>query len=86
MAQEPDLTNLLVSYAVDIKPLFSQSQRDCMLQRRKWDLFDYDAVKKKARAIYVAVQDGSMPQPPETRWPEDRVALFKKWMDEGCQP
>jgi hypothetical protein len=85
MAQEPDLTILPVSYAVDIKPLFSQSQRDCMLQRRKWDLFDYDAVNKRARAIYVAVQDGSMPQG-ETPWPEDRVALFKKWMDEGCQP
>ncbi|MGA7220961.1 MAG: hypothetical protein WBX38_21780 [Candidatus Sulfotelmatobacter sp.] len=85
MAQEPELTDSPVGYAADIKPLFTQSQRDCMLQRRKWDLFDYETVKKKARAIYAAVADGSMPQD-GPRWPDDQVALFKQWMDEGYQP
>jgi hypothetical protein len=85
MAQEPEHSNRPVSYALHIKPLFSQSQRDCMLQSRKWDLFNYADVQNKAQAIYARVESGSMPDDDTAPWPDEWVALFKRWIDEGCK-
>jgi len=71
-----------VSFEDDIKPLFRQKDRD----RMEWafDLWDYEAVKENAEGIHERLEGGDMPCDGE--WPEEQVALFKKWMDEGMSP
>jgi hypothetical protein len=39
-------------------------------------------VRANAENVYGTVASGSMP--PDDPWPDDRVGLFKRWMDEGC--
>ena len=46
------------------------------------DLYDYERVKDRAAEILERLADGSMPC--DEAWPEDRVTLFRRWMDEGC--
>jgi len=48
------------------------------------DLSSYEDVKARASEIYERLEDESMPcdQP----WPPDRLALFKRWMEEGLAP
>ena len=65
-----------LSFVRDLKPLF----RDNMLGFGL-DLYDYEQVKGRAAEILERLADGSMPC--DEAWPEDRVALFRRWMDEG---
>ncbi|MDQ2680004.1 MAG: hypothetical protein M3Y21_03145 [Candidatus Eremiobacteraeota bacterium] len=74
-------------FAVDIKPLFTQLDRDHMM--KMFDLWKYDDVKASAAGIYKTLQDQSMPpkgSEPQAPWPVEDVALFKAWMDAGCAP
>ena len=71
---------MALSFTNDIRPLFRDTDVETM-KRFGLDLSSFEQVKAKAREIYVAVEDGSMPCDEE--WPKDRVALFKRWMDEG---
>jgi len=48
------------------------------------DLSSYEDVKAKAEAIYSRLEDGSMPC--DESWPKERVATFKRWIDEGMEP
>ncbi len=48
------------------------------------DLFSYDEVKTQAAEIYARLKDGNMPCD-EPR-PGERLALFKRWMEEGLAP
>ena len=48
------------------------------------DLSSYEEVKAKALEIYARLEDGSMPC--DEAWPEERLELFKQWMDEGSAP
>jgi len=41
-------------------------------------------VKARVAEIYEALANGSMPC--DEPWPEERLALFKQWMDEGVAP
>jgi hypothetical protein len=45
------------------------------------DLSSYDQVRQQAAQIYATLEDGSMPC--DEPWPKAKVALFKRWMDEG---
>ena len=69
----------MASFAQDIRPLF----RDSDIQRMSFafDLSRYKDVKGNAAAIAHRLSDGSMPC--DGPWPEDRVALFRQWMNEG---
>jgi hypothetical protein len=66
----------------DIKPLFRDEDQDNMLGFGL-DLYNYEQVKDRAAEILERLADGSMPC--DEAWPEDRVALFRRWMDEGCR-
>jgi hypothetical protein len=80
---------MALSFAADIKPLFTAMDRDHMLnQVGMFDLWSYDDVKANASAIYSAVKNGTMPPPSsgEKRWPSTQVDKFKQWMDGGFQP
>lgn len=78
-----------ISFAADIKPLFTKMDRNHMLNLvGMFDLWDFEDVKANASAIYEAVKSGGMPPPDsgEERWPASQVDIFKAWMDGGFQP
>jgi hypothetical protein len=70
-----------LSFARDIGPLFRDEDHGTMLGFGL-DLHDYAEVKDRAGEILERVSDGSMPC--DEAWPEDRVALFRRWIDDGC--
>ena len=49
-----------------------------------FDLRSYDDVRENAAEILERVEDGSMPC--DAEWPEERVALFRAWIDAGMAP
>lgn len=70
------------SFAQDIRPLFRD--KDVQEMRYAFDLRNYDEVKSHAQAIYDRLRDGSMPC--DGVWAEDRIALFRQWMEDGHVP
>jgi len=75
---------MALSFASDIRPLFRDSPDVETMKNLGLDLSSYDEVKQSAVAIHARVAEGSMPC--DEPWPDDRVALFKRWMDEGMAP
>jgi len=73
-----------LSFASDIRPLFRDSPDVDTMKRMGLDLSSYEDVKAQAEGIYSRLADGSMPC--DGPWPEDQVAKFKSWMDEGMKP
>jgi molybdenum cofactor biosynthesis MoaF-like protein len=74
-----------LTYAHDIRPLFRDTDIACMRPRGK--LLDdptWMCKPANARQVLNAVKAGRMP--PDTRWPPERVALFKQWIDQGLNP
>jgi len=67
------------SFASDIRPLFRDSDIEEM--QFAFDLSQYEDVKANADGIYDRLAEGSMPC--DGAWPEDRIALFRQWMEEG---
>ena len=70
------------SFAQDIRPLFRA--KDVQEMRFAFDLSQYDEVKANAQGIYDRLAGGSMPC--DGAWAEDRVALFRQWMEQGYVP
>jgi hypothetical protein len=70
------------SFARDIRPLFRD--RDVEEMRFAFDLSNYDDVKNNAAAIHGRLADGSMPC--DGPWPEDHIAVFMQWINEGYSP
>lgn len=64
----------------DIRPLFREG--DVEVMEFAFDLSSYDEVRANAEGIYERVEDGSMPC--DGAWPEERVRLFRAWIDAGC--
>jgi len=75
---------MALSFASDIRPLFRDTPDVDSMKDYGLDLSSYAEVKARAKDIYSTLEDGSMPC--DGAWPEDRVALFKRWMDEGMAP
>lgn len=78
-----------LSYATDIKPMFTPMDQDHMLnQVGLFDLWNYDDVKSNASSILSAVQSGTMPPKSsgEPRWTKEKVNTFQQWMSEGYPP
>jgi hypothetical protein len=75
---------MAVSFATEIRPLFRDSPDIDTMQGFGLDLSSYDDVKARASEVYARLQDGSMPC--DDAWPAERLALFKRWMDEGMAP
>jgi hypothetical protein len=76
--------NRATSYKLHIAPLFTKEQQECM--SGKFDLFSYLDVKQRCSVIYSRLADKSMPQDESNPWPYEWIALFKRWIDEGCAP
>jgi CDGSH-type Zn-finger protein/truncated hemoglobin YjbI len=75
----PDET---VSFEAHIKPLFREHDRQSM--SFAFDLWSHDDVQAHATGILQRLSDGSMPCDGE--WPAERVGVFKRWTETGCQP
>lgn len=72
-----------LSFARDIRPMFTQMDVDHMLA--DMDLSNRDSVYQHADAIYAAVLAGTMPPPSsgEPRWTPEQCARFKAWHEQG---
>lgn len=67
------------SFDADIRPLFRESDRDEMAWA--FDLWAYEDVREQAEVIHERLEDGTMPC--DEPWPEERVAIFRSWIDQG---
>lgn len=74
---------MAISFATNIRPLFRASDIDSM-KDFGIDLSSYEDVKRKAKAIYARLEDGTMPC--DEPWPVEHLQLFKQWMEEGMAP
>ena len=70
----------VVGYDRDIRPLFRE--KDITSMSRAFDLASYSDVRANADGILARVTDGSMPC--DGPWPQERVELFRRWVDAGC--
>jgi hypothetical protein len=68
-----------VSFDRDIKPLFRDRDRGAM--KFFVDLWLYDDVARESDAILERLRDGSMPC--DGPWDDERIALFRQWVDGG---
>ena len=76
---------MAISYAKDIKPMFTALDQDHMLNEQgMFDLWDYDEVKSHAAGILGAVKSGRMPPSgEEPRWSPEMVKKFEDWINQG---
>ena len=70
-----------LSFEQDVKPLFRERDRATMLSVAKFDLWEHDDVAGRSSAILGRLEDGSMPC--DQAWPDDQVAVFRRWIDAG---
>lgn len=75
---------MALSFAKDIRPLFRDTPDVDSMKDYGLDLSSYAKVKDQAGVIYGRLQDGSMPC--DGAWPAERLALFRRWMDEDMAP
>jgi hypothetical protein len=80
-----------ISFKTSILPLFTEI--DIAHMKKAFDLSQYGDVKANAQAILGRLMGATgpvMPPPPSTGgkgpWSAQQIALFKKWIDEGCSP
>ena len=78
-----------VSFAKDIKPFFTETDRDHMLNMvGMFDLWSASDVCSNYEQILDAITSKRMPIP--TPWPDAEIAkfqpLFEAWKNGGCQP
>ena len=79
------MSKSFVSYAKDIKPLFTEVDRDHM--SFMFDLWSYDDAKSNANNIYEAVSNQTMPPANAGGpWPQSKIDTFKAWIDGDFQP
>jgi hypothetical protein len=69
-----------VGYGRDIRPLFRE--KDVSSMSFAFDLQSYDDVRANANGILAQLSNGSMPC--DGAWPEEKVELFRNWVDAGC--
>ena len=75
------------SFELHIKTLFTEQDIKAMLDEGI-DLLSYDDVKKRSDDIVKRLEDKKRPMPPKPPvgtgpWPEEWIALFKRWVAEG---
>jgi hypothetical protein len=70
-----------LSFERDIRPLFRERDRSSMLNVAQFDLWERDDVAERSGEILERLENGSMPC--DEAWPEERVALFRRWVDAG---
>jgi twitching motility protein PilT len=77
MLEQAQVDRAAVSYEKDIKPLFTHDDR--MSLKWAFDLWEFSDVNEHAREILSMLEDGRLPL--EARWPEQRLTLYRRWVD-----
>lgn len=74
---------IIPSFKKDIRPLF----RPVDINSMEWlfDLSKYKDVKDNHIAIYNSVKNKSMPCDATGSWSNNKIGLFKRWIDTGMQ-
>lgn len=70
-----------LSFERDVKALFRERDRQSMLDVAQFDLWKRDDVAEHSQAILERLENGSMPC--DGAWPDDQVATFRRWVNEG---
>jgi hypothetical protein len=70
-----------LSFERDVRPLFREGDRGSMLEVANFDLWARDDVVERSQAILERLENGSMPC--DQAWPDERVALFRRWVEAG---
>jgi hypothetical protein len=70
------------SFEDDIKPLFRPLDRDAMLYIM--DLWSYEDVVADAANVLDRCEDGTMPC--DYAWPQEKIDIYRAWLEEGCPP
>jgi CDGSH-type Zn-finger protein/truncated hemoglobin YjbI/ferredoxin len=68
-----------LSFAKHVKPMFRKRDRQSM--QFAFDLWSYADVAQHAEAILERLRNGSMPC--DGAWPQERVAVFARWIASG---
>lgn len=76
--------NRKASYQLHIQALFTNGQQGCMSYA--FDLKKYEDVKLWSTKIAKRLGDKTMPAGNTGPWPDEWIALFQRWVDEGCAP
>jgi hypothetical protein len=71
-----------LSFEGDIKPLFRQFDIDSM-KSMGLDLENYEDVKNMSNEILKRVEKGDMPC--DEPWSEDKIDIFRRWIEEGMK-
>ena len=69
------------SFERDVRPLFRERDRGAMLSVAKFDLWKREDVAEHSQGILERLEDGSMPC--DQTWPDDQVAVFRRWVEAG---
>ena len=69
------------TFSEDVRPLFRERDREAMLSVAKFDLWKHEDVAENSQAILGRLEDGSMPC--DQSWPDDQVAVFRRWVATG---
>jgi hypothetical protein len=80
---------MTVSFMTDILPLFTSTDIEHMsFAGVSLDDYAYMSQPANADAVYERVSTGTMPprDSGEQPWPQEKVQLFKAWMDGGYEP
>jgi hypothetical protein len=81
----PPLPTTPLGFESDIKGLFRENpDHTSMLAFGGFDLHRYEDVRDRADDILARLVDGSMPC--DGSWPPDRIATFRRWIDDGKRP
>ena len=76
-----------VSFEKQIKPVLQQYEGQMIW---RFELTKYEDVKQNASIIKSRIEStdpsGVMPPPPFAPFDKDFIALFLKWVDDGCPP
>jgi hypothetical protein len=79
-----------VSFKNDILPLFTQTDIDHMTGFGvELDSYEWMSAPQNAQDVYVQVSTKQMPPSgggAAGPWSDDKIALFKAWMDSGYKP
>jgi hypothetical protein len=73
--------NEQLSFERDVRPLFRERDRGSMLGVANFDLWAREDVVEHSQAILARLENGSMPC--DEAWPDERVGLFRRWVEAG---
>lgn len=71
---------MALSFQKDIRPLFTEEDILCM-SSFGFDLGSARDVRDQIDVIFERIEDRTMP--PGNPWPDEHIARFRQWMDEG---